>query len=264
MTTDQCASLAVYGEVKRDNRTMEPKAPLTCGENAPTVRSEFFTAPPRITVINPNSLASVTAAIDRAVAPLRRLPVQIACLTSHDGPPGIQTQTEADAAIAPMLALAEREAAASAAFVVACFSDPGLHSLRERVAVPVLGIGESALLTALSIGQRVGVIAMSASAIARHLRYFNAMGVAGRICAERALDLRVADTADADATFARLHDVALRLRDEDHADVLVMGCAGLADLRLRLQEAVGLPVVEPTQAAVGMAIGRLAAEPLQP
>jgi len=217
--------------------------------------------PPRITVINPNSLTSVTAAIDRAVAPLRRLPVEIVCLTSHDGPPGIQTQTEADAAIAPMLALAEGEAAASAAFVVACFSDPGLYSLRERVAVPVLGIGECAMLTALSIGQRVGVIAMASGAIPRHLRYFHAMGVAGRICGERALDLRVADTTDADATFTRMQGVALRLRDEDGADVLIMGCAGLADLRLRLQDACGLPVVEPTQTAVGMAIGRLAAEP---
>jgi len=220
---------------------------------------------PRITVINPNSLTGVTAAIERAVAPLRQLPVEVVCLTSHDGPPGIQTQTEADAAIAPMLALvereAEREAAASAAFVVACFSDPGLYSLRERVAVPVLGIGECAILTALSIGQRVGVIAMASSVIPRHQRYFHAMGVAGRICGERALDLRVADTADADATFARMQGVALSLRDDDGADVLVMGCAGLADLRLRLQDACGLPVVEPTQTAVGMAIGRLAAEP---
>jgi len=216
---------------------------------------------PRITVINPNSLASVTAAIDRAVEPLRRLPVDIACLTSPDGPAGIQTQMEADAAIAPMLAIAEREQERSAAFVLACFSDPGLYSLRERVSVPVMGIGECAMLTALSIGQRVGVIAMASGVIARHLRYFHAMGVAGRICGERALDLRVADTADTQTTFIRMEQVALRLRDEDGADVLIMGCAGLADLRLRLQDACGLPVIEPTQTAVGMAIGRLAMEP---
>jgi len=212
---------------------------------------------PRITVINPNSLTSVTAAIERAVAPLRRLPVEIVCLTSPDGPPGIQTQTEADAAIAPMLALAERKAATSAAFVIACFSDPGIHSLRERVSVPVLGIAECAVLTALAIAPRVGVIAMAAASIARHQRYFRAMGVLERICGERALDLRVADTADTEASYARMVAVAARLRDEDHADVLIMGCAGLADLRLRLQQDCGLPVVEPTRAAVTMAAGRV-------
>jgi len=212
---------------------------------------------PRITVINPNSLASVTAAIARAAAPLQRLPVEIVCLTSHDGPPGIQTQVEADAAIGPLLTLAEREAARSAAFVIACFSDPGIHSLRERVTVPVLGIAECALLTALAIAPRVGIIAMARASIARHQRYFRAMGVADRICGERALDLRVADSADADLTYARLARVAARLRDDDGADVLILGCAGLADLRLRLQQDCGLPVIEPTQAAVTMAAGRL-------
>jgi len=41
-TTDQSARLAVHGKVKRGNRNMEPKAPLTCGGDAPTARSEFF------------------------------------------------------------------------------------------------------------------------------------------------------------------------------------------------------------------------------
>ena len=49
---------------------------------------------------------------------------------------------------------------------------------------------------------------------------------------------------------------AAELRDEDGADVLVMGCAGMARYRDRLQRHVGLPVVEPSQAAVAMAIGR--------
>ena len=39
--------------------------------------------------------------------------------------------------------------------------------------------------------------------------------------------------------------------------MLIMGCAGMADLRARLEEACGLPVVEPTQAAVAMAVGRI-------
>jgi len=222
-----------------------------------TDMTTVVTTLPRITVMNPNSLASVTAAIDRAVAPWRQLPVEIVCLTSSDGPPGIQTQAEADAAIMPLLTLAEREASVSAAFVIACFSDPGIYSLRERVSVPVLGIAECALLTALSIAPRVGVIAMASTAIARHQRYFRAMGVMARICGERALDLRVADSVDTELTYTRLVAVAERLRDQDHADVLVLGCAGLADLRLRLQQDCGLPVVESTQAAVSMALGRV-------
>jgi len=43
LTTNQSASLAVDGEVKRGHRFMEPKAHQTCGGEAPTARSEFFT-----------------------------------------------------------------------------------------------------------------------------------------------------------------------------------------------------------------------------
>ena len=48
-----------------------------------------------------------------------------------------------------------------------------------------------------------------------------------------------------------------QLREQDRADVIVMGCAGMARYRDRLEQAVGVPVVEPTQAAVAMAIGRV-------
>ena len=34
-----------------------------------------------------------------------------------------------------------------------------------------------------------------------------------------------------------------------------MGCAGMARHRLALEDALGIPVIDPTQAAVTMAIG---------
>ena len=41
------------------------------------------------------------------------------------------------------------------------------------------------------------------------------------------------------------------------ADVLVMGCAGMARFREPLERELGIPIVEPTQAAVTMALGRV-------
>lgn len=211
----------------------------------------------RITLVNPNSLTKVTEAIERAVAPFKRLPLEFRFLTSSDGPAGIQTQAEADASIAPMAQLFLREAATTDAFVVACFSDPGLHGLRDLVSAPVQGIGECSVLTAMSMATRIGVIAIAGASIPRHLRYFRAMGVADRICGELALDMKVSDLADAEAAFQRMVTVGKTLRDEHGADVLIMGCAGMADLRERLEDECRLPVVEPTQAAVAMAAGRL-------
>jgi Asp/Glu/hydantoin racemase len=41
------------------------------------------------------------------------------------------------------------------------------------------------------------------------------------------------------------------------SDVIVMGCAGMAAHQAALQDALGIPVVEPSQAAVAMAMGQV-------
>lgn len=209
-----------------------------------------------IYVINPNSTVAVTAGIDRAVAPLRSADgPRIECLTLAEGPPGIQTQRDVDGVVAPLCRLIGELDGTASAFVIACFSDPGLHSAREVASKPVLGIMECGLLTALTLGQRFGVIAILPTSIARHRRMINAMGIESRLANERAIGLPVVELADEAKTLGRMIDAARALR-EDGADSVVMGCAGMAQYRERVAQAAGIPVVEPTQAAVAMAVGR--------
>jgi Asp/Glu/hydantoin racemase len=214
--------------------------------------------PDRILVINPNSTASVTRAIDDAMAPLR-MPggPEIDCLTLEEGPPGVESQTDADGVILPLCRVISEHEADVAAFVIACFSDPGLFSAREATQKPVLGIAECGILTALTLGHRFGVISILARSVPRHLRCIAAMGVGSRLAGDLPIGLGVAELADTRAALTRMVDVGCRLRDRHGADVLVMGCAGMARYRADLEEAMQIPVVEPTQAAVTMAIGRV-------
>ena len=101
------------------------------------------------------------------------------------------------------------------------------------------------------------MISILARSVPRHLRYIAAMGVRGRLAADLPIGLGVLELADARTSLARMIDVGRQLRDQHGADVLVMGCSGMAGYRADLEEAVRLPVVEPTQAAVAIAIGRL-------
>jgi allantoin racemase len=212
----------------------------------------------RILVINPNSTVSVTRAIDDAMTPLR-IPggPEIACLTLDEGPPGVESQTDADGVILPLCRVIRDHEADAAAFVIACFSDPGLFSAREATAKPVLGIAECGILTALTLGHRFGVISILAGSVPRHLRYIGAMGLGQRLAGDLPVDLGVTELADARTALTRMIEVGRRLRDGHGADVLIMGCAGMARYRSDLEEAVRIPVVEPTQAAVSMAIGRI-------
>ena len=212
----------------------------------------------RILVINPNSTEVVTRGIDEACAPLR-MPggPQIDCVTLKEGPPGIETQQHVDGVVAPMLKLIREEEENYAAFVIACYSDPGLHSLREATKKPVLGISECGILTALTLGQKFGVIAILKQSIPRHLRYVGALGVSERLAGELPVGLRVVELSDENRTYRRMVEVGKTLRDTHGANVVIMGCAGMARYRKPLQDDLGIPVVEPTQAAVAMAIGRV-------
>ncbi len=209
-------------------------------------------------VLNPNASEAVTARIDQAMEPLRSLGTPITCTTLREGPAGIETQRHADLVIPSLLAQAAALEARAAAFVIACFGDPGLHALRDQTSLPVLGIQDCAVATAMTLGQRFGVLAILPASIPRHMRSLGAMGVLDRCAGDRALNLGVAELSDADRTFARMIEVGTTLRDEDGANVLIMGCAGMASYRDALQDALGLPVVEPCQAAAAMALGRIA------
>ena len=209
----------------------------------------------RIVVINPNSSRHVTDGIDAALSPLRFADgPTIDCLTLAEGPPGIESQRHVDGVIDPLCQLIAREDNAADAFVIACFSDPGLHSARETTARPVFGISESAILSALSLGDRFGIIAILPASIARHRRYIRQMGLEGRFAADLAVGVGVTDLADEDSVAQRMLSVGRELVGARAADVVILGCAGMAHYRTMLEDDLGVPVIDPSQAATAQAL----------
>ncbi len=211
-------------------------------------------SPPRILVINPNSSQAVTQAIDDALLPLR-LPdgprIEVQGMAS--GPRGIATQSDADSVIGPLQALVRAETAD--AFVIACFSDPGLYAVREAAGGRlVMGIAECGLLRALTLGESFGIIALAVSSIRRQQRYVRLIGLQQRYAGSWPI-AAVAEESAQGETFGRLREAGARLCQDKGADVIVLGCAGMASHRRRLEDALGVPVVEPTQAAVTAALG---------
>jgi Asp/Glu/hydantoin racemase len=209
----------------------------------------------RIVVVNPNSNEAVTRGLDEALRPLAFAEgPEIVCTTLAEGPYGIETQADVESVAMPLRRLIESDNGADA-FVIACYSDPGLHVCREGTDRPVFGIAESGVLTALARAETFGVIAVKQRSIRRHVRYLRQMGLTERLAGERPLEMSVAETASGEGTLDRLIAVGRELRDEDGAGAIVMGCAGMARHRRALEKALGVPVIDPTQAAVAMALG---------
>ena len=208
-----------------------------------------------IDVINPNSNAAVTAGLDAALESLRYTNgPQIQCHTLAEGPFGIESQVDSDSVVMPLVRFVKSRPTSSA-FIIACYSDPGLDACRSVSDAPVLGIQEAGVLTALGLGDRFGVFAIAQASIERHRRHLRRMGVLDRLAGERPLGLTVDESARGENTFDRLLQVGEQLIEKDGADVLILGCAGMAVHQAPLEQALGRPVIEPTRAAVAMALG---------
>jgi len=207
-----------------------------------------------IVVINPNSNQAVTDGLSAALSAFK-IPngPAIDCITLTEGPFGIESQVHSDQVVLPMLNLAQGRHDA-AAFVIACYSDPGIDALRSALRVPVMGIQESGVLMALARADRIGIIGISSASERRHRLYMRRMGILDRVAGERALNMSVDETARGSGTFAKLVEVGGLLQG-DGAEALVLGCAGMAVHRAPLEAKLGIPVIDPTQAAVAMALG---------
>jgi Asp/Glu/hydantoin racemase len=185
-------------------------------------------------------------------------------MTAADGLPGIVTQEDYERASELVAHYVTCYAQQVQAIVIACFSDPGVEAARATSRRrPVVGLGEAGLRAALAQGQRIGVVAVADAAIPRHLRYWKALGLDSQVVGERAVNLQVAQSGDPELAFGPVSEAGRRLRDQDGADVLLLGCAAMGGLRDRLQAILGIPVVDPCQAAaeaVADALG-IGAEP---
>ena len=196
-----------------------------------------------ILVINPNSSEVITAQIRDAVTVIDD---GVAVITSTGGPPAIESDDDVSAAVAPMIELIENHPAA--AYVVACFSDPGLGYVREMAEVPAFGIAESAIHVAIQQGERVGIISSVADSLPRHARYWEHLGVGDRVVADIALGLGVLELDTPQAYQAALtagHSLLAA-----GAEVIVLGCTGMTHMEARLRDELGVPVIDPCRAAV--------------
>lgn len=210
----------------------------------------------RILVINPNSSQSCTAGIAESLEPFAspgRPPFEVVSLPG--GPPAIVTWRDWFSVAEPLCQMVERERAE--AYIIACVSDPGIDAIRTVTDRPVLGPFRAAVASALARAERFGVIAFVEASKARQRRVLQAMGVEARLAASIALNLPMETLTDPTAARAALCDTAKALVAAG-SEAVILGCAGMAGHRAAVEDAAGVPVIEPCQAAAAQALLALA------
>lgn len=208
----------------------------------------------KIAVINPNTTASMTATIADAARRVAHAETEILAITSSMGPVSIEGYYDEVFAVPGLLveiAKAEREGAQ--AIVIACFDDTGLDAARALAGIPVIGICEAALSATSFIAQRFSVVTtMERSRLpVEHLVHRYGMGSR---CKVRAADVPVLSLEDPNSNARdRLRSEISAALQDDRAEAIVLGCAGMADLTASLRREFGVPVIDGVAAAVKQA-----------
>ncbi|EWY36677.1 hypothetical protein N825_26000 [Skermanella stibiiresistens SB22] len=213
----------------------------------------------RVLVINPNTTVAVTEAI---VAEARRSAppdVEVTGVSARFGSPFIQTPEDSATAAKAVLELVDRLSPGFDAVVIAAFSDPGLDAARDLSPVPVVGIAESAMLTAVMCGGRFAIVTLGSALKPVLEQAARRIGCADRLSAIHTLDLATGDDDGAAKVTAvqRDHGAALAglcgRAAAEGARSIILGGGPLAGLAHQIRSHVAVPLLDGTACAINHA-----------
>jgi Asp/Glu/hydantoin racemase len=205
----------------------------------------------RLLFINPNISESVSDLIGSEARRAASPDTEISVLTAPFGVAYIETRFESLIGAYASSTLAAEHHAKHDAIVVAAFGDPGLAGLREALPIPVLGLTESALMSASMLGQRCSIIAISRRITAWYRETVEANGLGQRLASIRHLDQPLADIGRVQEDHAeRLVALCRSAVKDDGADVIILAGAPLAGLARTVRERIEVPVVDGVSSAV--------------
>lgn len=207
-----------------------------------------------IQVVNPNTTDSMTATMGSCARAVAASGTTVEAVTSPTGPASIESHYDEALAVPGLLqVVAAGERSGVDGYVVGCFGDPGVDAAREIAAGPVLGIAEAAMRTAVLLGRSFSVVTTLGRTAGRAWELAARFGLAGQCRDVRACEIPVLelDRPGSDAE-RRITEECRSAVADDEADVVVLGCAGMADLCARISATVGVPVVDGVAAGTKM------------
>lgn len=214
----------------------------------------------RILVVNPNSTASMTAKIGRAAQLVAAPGTEILAVNPPDTPASIEGYVDEALCLPGLLATIGRYAGSGvgedvAGTVIACFDDPGLDAARALTARPVVGVCEAAVRMATLVAGRFSIVTTTSRSVPAIEHLAQRYGVARR-CRVRAAAVPVLalEEPGSDARRRVAAEIA-RALEEDGAEAIVLGCAGMADLARDYRAEFGVPVIDGVTAAVKLVEG---------
>lgn len=207
----------------------------------------------RLLILNPNTSEDFTRAIHEAGDAVKSPMTEVVCLNPSSGPRSIESVYDELLSCGPCLEVLIARRAEFDGFIIACYSNhPVIHAAREMLSQPVVGIMEASLHLACVVGHTFSVISSGDRAITMFWDAIKALGIEGRCASVRSTGTPVLALADSGSVNVEelIVEEARKAVEEDGAEVISLGCAGMAGLDGRLKRELGVPVIDGVAAAV--------------
>jgi len=182
-----------------------------------------------------------------------RKDTSIKVLSLKEGPSSLETFQSKVSVCLGIIQLVKRREGDYDAIMINCFGDPCVEAIREVVDVPVLGPGETSMLIASLLGHKFSVISPTKKTALQVESHARALGIEQRLASVVGLDIPVLDLErDVEKTVKAVVE-ASKKAVEDGAEVIVLGCTGLAYMADEIQKRLYVPLIEPASLTLKMA-----------
>ncbi len=208
----------------------------------------------RILIVNVNTTPSMT---DGIVAQARKFAspgTEIIGLTPRFGAESVEGNFESYLCAVGVMDAVMRYDQPYDAVIQAGYGEHGREGLQELLEVPVVDITEAAASTAMFLGHKYSVVTTLDRAVPLIEDRLKLAGLDARCASVRASGMAVLELETqperAVETIVAQSEAAVR---DDHAEVICLGCGGMAELEAKVRERTGVPVVDGVAAAVTIA-----------
>ena len=206
----------------------------------------------KIMIINPNSSLEMTAHLDRVLNKIKGEHTELTVTCPPNGPLAIESSYD-EAMCAPGVLELVKKANEEKydAVILACFSDPALEQAREISDILVTGIEEISLHVAAMLGSKFTVLTMTDKRVPSKEAHVRRFKLEGSLASVRPLGMSVAEIeADEKRACAQILKVAKEAAEKDGAEVIVLGCAGMAGYADVVRSDLGMEVIDPSSLAL--------------
>ncbi|MDD3655889.1 MAG: aspartate/glutamate racemase family protein [Atribacterota bacterium] len=196
----------------------------------------------KILCINPNSSSEVTDGIRKICEKYALADTRIEVKQIEEAPLGIESYLDAAIAEKYLLKYFKDWEKQYDGFIIGCHSDIGIDLLRELTNKPVIGIGEASMLYALPLGHKFSILSLKRKKIPQKEDLVKKYGLEDRCASIRTTGLGVVATENDKRE--KLLQEGMAAVQEDRAEVLILGCAGMAGLDKEIEKVVEVPVID--------------------